>query len=208
MRARIQNNQKTKRNNGNVIKKAYLDQQVCFSVPNARLITRSGGRPAFHGNSMLMHHGAFPGIDHDLQQVTSQFLCVPPWKVDHQRAIVEHEARMREEAQAQREADKADKKALKAAEHARKQAEKAAAAAAKKAARIAAHEAKNAAAAAGGKKARKKKVADALSVVDGNQLVLRHLASNEVVGDDIGSEARALLEAEVLIAVDEENLPF
>jgi uracil-DNA glycosylase family 4 len=149
-------------------------------------------------DSMLMHHGAFPGIDHDLQQVTSQFLCVPPWKVDHQRAIAEHEARMREEAQVQREADKADKKALKAAEHARKQAEKAAAAAAKKAARIAAHEAKNAAAAAGGKKARKKK-----AKVEDAQEQLEFVVSN-----DIGDEARALLAVEAFIDSDDEDLPF
>jgi hypothetical protein len=108
--------------------------------------------------SMLMHHVAFPGIDHDLQQVTSQFLCVPPWKVDHSRAIAEHAARMREEAQAIKTAEKETKKAEKKAAHEARNAEKKAKAAEVKAAKKAAHEARNIAAAFnGGKKPRKKK---------------------------------------------------
>jgi len=108
-------------------------------------------------DSMLQHHVAFPGIDHDLQQVVSQFLCVPPWKVDHQRAIAEHEARVREEAKAVKAVEKEQKKVEKKIAHEAANAEKKAKAAADKAARKAAHEARNADAAAGGKKARKKR---------------------------------------------------
>ena len=145
--------------------------------------------------SMLMHHGAFPGIDHDLQQVTSQFLCVPPWKVDHSRAIAEHAMRMREQAQVAKTVEKEEKKATKAAEHARAQAEKAAIAAEKKAARIAAHEAKNAAAAAGGKKARKKK--GLAGVVEAEQCEFKAMLNaagraNEVCSDLGQSELLAL----------------
>jgi hypothetical protein len=117
--------------------------------------------------SMLMHHVAFPGIDHDLQQVTSQFLCVPPWKVDHSRAIAEHTARMREEAQTQKAIEKEAKKATKKAEHEARNAEKKIKAEAAKAAKKAAHEARNAAAVAGGKRGRKKK--DLAGVVEVEQ---------------------------------------
>jgi uracil-DNA glycosylase family 4 len=168
--------------------------------------------------SMLMHHGSFPGIDHDLQQVTSQFLCVPPWKVDHQRAIAEHEAKMREEAQVQREADKADKKALKAAGHTRKQAEKATAAAAKKAARIATHEAKNAAAAAGGKKVRKKRVTAKSAPVDGRQAaflrVLETARRQTRVAEDLGQSTLLALGSTHLLppgpryAVEVHGIPY
>lgn len=33
-------------------------------------------------DTMLMHHAAYPGAAHDLQNVASQFLLVPPWKAD------------------------------------------------------------------------------------------------------------------------------
>jgi uracil-DNA glycosylase family 4 len=118
-------------------------------------------------DSMLMHHVAFPGIDHDLQQVTSQFLCVPPWKVDHSRAIAEHAARMREEAQVAKTAEKEQKKVEKKIKHETANAEKAAKAAEAKAAKKAAHEARNAAAAAGGKRPRKKK--GLLAVIEAEQ---------------------------------------
>lgn len=36
-------------------------------------------------DTMLMHHGAFPGFAHRLQRVASQFLIVPPWKSEHNR---------------------------------------------------------------------------------------------------------------------------
>lgn len=86
--------------------------------------------------SMLLHHVAFPGIDHDLQQVASQFLCVPAWKVAHSRAIAEAKVQQR-----------AEEKQAKAVEREQK-----------KLARVAAHEARNAAkkAEAEARKAQKK----------------------------------------------------
>jgi uracil-DNA glycosylase family 4 len=107
-------------------------------------------------DSMLMHHAVCPGIDHDLQQVVSQYLCVPPWKVEHQRQIAEHEEKLKAEAKvakaAEKEAVKADKKAKHEAANAQKKAE----AEARKAQRMAEHVAKNASAKAE-KKARKRK---------------------------------------------------
>jgi hypothetical protein len=94
-------------------------------------------------DSMLAHHAAFPGIDHDLQQVVSQFLCVPPWKVEHSRAVKEHLAAEKEQAKAAKAEEKERAKAERKAEHDRKNAEKKAAAEARKAERIAKHEAKN-----------------------------------------------------------------
>ncbi len=79
---------------------------VCFVMPSGTLVTRSKGKPAFHGNTLLMHHAAYPGIAHDLQEVTSQFLVVPPWKTWH------------------RDAEKAKKEADKAAVAAQKQVDK------------------------------------------------------------------------------------
>jgi DNA polymerase len=136
-------------------------------------------------DTMLAHHAVCPGIDHDLQQVVSQYLCVPPWKVDHARQIAAHEARMKEEAKVakalEREAEKARKKAVHEAANAKKKAE----AAERKAKRQAEHEAKNAAAAAGGKKARKKAkpVAD---VLPGRLSLFERRESSmadEIVGD-------------------------
>lgn len=57
-------------------------------------------------DTMLMHHASSPGIAHDLQAVTSQYLVVPPWKTWH------------------RDAEKAKKEADKAAVAAQKQADK------------------------------------------------------------------------------------
>lgn len=94
-------------------------------------------------DSMLLHHVAYPGVDHDLQQVVSQHLCVPPWKVDHARAVAEFKKEEREQAKREKETEKERKKAARMAEHQRKNAEKAAEAAAKKAARQAAHEERN-----------------------------------------------------------------
>jgi uracil-DNA glycosylase len=107
-------------------------------------------------DGMLMHHGAYPGIDHDLQQGTSQCLCVPPWKVDHARAVQEHKAEEREQA-----------KAVKATEREKKKAEK-----------MAAHEARNAQLHADklarkAAKQPKKKKTDGLGLeVDSRQLIL------------------------------------
>lgn len=94
--------------------------------------------------SMLAHHAAFPGIDHDLQQVVSQFLCVPPWKVDHARQVAEYKAKEKVEAKLIKEAEKEVKKAERIAEHDRHNAELAAEKAARKAEKQAAHEARNA----------------------------------------------------------------
>jgi uracil-DNA glycosylase family 4 len=95
-------------------------------------------------DSMLMHHAAFPGIDHDLQQVVSQFLCVPPWKVDHGRQIAEYKAQEKAEAKAVKEAEKEVKKAARMSEHKTRNARLAAEKAERKAQKQAEHEARNA----------------------------------------------------------------
>jgi hypothetical protein len=61
-------------------------------------------------DTMLMHHAAFPGIAHDLQQLVAQFLVVPPWKAWRREA-------MRQADQQRREQAKADKKAARVAGH-------------------------------------------------------------------------------------------
>jgi uracil-DNA glycosylase len=94
-------------------------------------------------DTMLLHHVAYPGIDHDLQQVVSQHLCVPPWKVDHARAIAEHKAQEREELQRQKEIEKEKKKAERMAAHEAKNAQAAADKAAKSARKQADHEERN-----------------------------------------------------------------
>jgi len=68
-------------------------------------------------DSMLMHHCAYPGIDHDLQQVASQHLCLPPWKVDHACAVQEHKVEEREQAKAVKANEKALAKAARVAAH-------------------------------------------------------------------------------------------
>jgi uracil-DNA glycosylase len=94
--------------------------------------------------SMLAHHAVCPGIDHDLQQVVSQYLCVPPWKVEHQRQIAEHEAQVKVEAKAVKAAEKEIEKAARMAEHQAANEKKRAEAAERKAQRKAEHEAENA----------------------------------------------------------------
>ena len=91
---------------------------VCFVMPTGTLITRSKGKPAFHGNTMLIHHAACPGLAHDLQQVTSQFLVVPPWKTWHRQANKEAEEAAKVQAKADKEQAKADAKAEKERERA------------------------------------------------------------------------------------------
>jgi hypothetical protein len=61
-------------------------------------------------DTMLLHHAAFPGIAHDLQQLVAQFLVVPPWKAWRREA-------MRLAAEQRREQAKADKKAQRMADH-------------------------------------------------------------------------------------------
>jgi uracil-DNA glycosylase family 4 len=68
--------------NSKVTKIEVDDHIVCFSVPNETLITRSRGKPAFYGNTLLAHHAAFPGNAHRLQNVVSQFFGAGPWKAE------------------------------------------------------------------------------------------------------------------------------
>jgi hypothetical protein len=70
-------------------------------------------------DTMLLHHAAYPGIAHDLQQIVAQFLVVPPWKAWRREA-------MRLAAQQRRDQVKADKKAAKQAAHQARNAERAA----------------------------------------------------------------------------------
>jgi uracil-DNA glycosylase family 4 len=99
-------------------------------------------------DSMLAHHAACPGIDHDLQNVVSQFLCVPAWKVMHAAAIKEHEVAQKELAKQEKQRAKDEKKVARKAEHDRKNAEKAADKAARQAQKQKEHEERNVKAAA------------------------------------------------------------
>lgn len=87
-------------------------------------------------DTMLMHHAAFPGAAHDLQNVASQFLMISPWKA----------LRGAEEKQAKKDATKLEREARKAQkklEHEARNAATSDAAKARKRARVAAHEARN-----------------------------------------------------------------
>jgi uracil-DNA glycosylase family 4 len=95
-------------------------------------------------DSMLGHHGACPGIDHSLQQVASQYLCIPPWKVEHAREQAAIEAKFKEEEKARKALEAEVKKAEKKAKHEAANAEKRAKAERDKAERKARHEAENA----------------------------------------------------------------
>lgn len=56
---------------------------VCFVVPNHTLVTRSGGRPAFHGNTMVAHHDtSHSELPHDLGFVAARYFEAPRWKDD------------------------------------------------------------------------------------------------------------------------------
>lgn len=56
---------------------------VCFVVPNHTLVTRSGGRPAFHGNTMLAHHNTSQSeLPHDLGFIAARNFEAPRWKED------------------------------------------------------------------------------------------------------------------------------
>jgi uracil-DNA glycosylase family 4 len=134
-------------------------------------------------DTLLLHHAAFPGIDHDLQQVVSQFLCVPPWKVDHGRQIAEYKAQEKVEAKAVKAAEKEVKKAVRMSEHEAKNAKAAADKLVRKAAKQAEHEARNAKLHAD-KEARKErgKKNSAPDVLPG-QLTLPNVISNPIHED-------------------------
>ena len=117
-------------------------------------------------DTMLLHHAAYPGLAHDLQQVVSQFLVVPPWKawrsmankkaldeakvkVKMQKDVVKakvREAKVEEKriAKEKRDAEKAVKKEQKKVEHEARNAERAAEKAAKSLQKQKDHEARNA----------------------------------------------------------------
>lgn len=57
-------------------------------------------------DTMLMHHACFPGAAHDLQNVASQFLNVPPWKALRKN---EEKADKRDKNRALRALTKTDK---------------------------------------------------------------------------------------------------
>lgn len=96
-------------------------------------------------DTMLLHHAAYPGIDHDLQQVVSQFLCVPPWKVEHARAVAARKQEEREAVKVEKAAEKERKKVERIATHEEKNRKSAEDKAARKAQKQAEHEARNAA---------------------------------------------------------------
>lgn len=63
---------------------------VCFVVPNHTLVTRSGGRPAFHGNTMIAHHDtSHSELPHDLGFVAARYLEAPRWKDDADQKSVD-----------------------------------------------------------------------------------------------------------------------
>ncbi len=66
-------------------------------------------------DTMLQHHAAYPGIAHDLQAVTSQFLVVPPWKTWHKEAQKQAEEGAKAEKAAAKETAKEQAKAEKVA---------------------------------------------------------------------------------------------
>lgn len=71
------------------------DRIVCFTVPNETLVTRSRGKPAYYGNTMVAHHDTdHNDLPHTLGFVTTRFLETPMWKqdVDHKDANCERDA--------------------------------------------------------------------------------------------------------------------
>lgn len=109
-------------------------------------------------DTMLAHNAAFPGIAHDLQQVASQYLAVPPWKTirRQQQAAT---------AVAIKEGVKAEKAATKQAAHEERNRKSAEAAVARKAIKQAEHDARNAARASE-REAKKATTKKRISVVD------------------------------------------
>lgn len=63
---------------------------VCFVVPNHTLVTRSSGRPAFYGNTMIAHHDTDQSeLPHDLGFVAARFFEAMRWKDDADHKNVE-----------------------------------------------------------------------------------------------------------------------
>jgi uracil-DNA glycosylase family 4 len=114
--------------------------ELCIGPMNGKLI-----------DTMLLHHVGFPGLAHDLQQVATQFLVIPPWKTAHreERKSVDKALKLRD-----REAKKLAKKMDRMKAHDERNAQKKAEAEERKAQRVAEHEARNAASAAAGQKRR------------------------------------------------------
>ena len=121
-------------------------------------------------DSMLLHHAVCPGIDHDLQQAASQYLCIPPWKVEHAKRRKEFEEQQKAEAKAAKVAEKEVAKAVRITEHEAENARKKVEAEARKAKRIADHEARNAAKKVEKETRKGKKKKDARSIADPRQL--------------------------------------
>ena len=66
---------------------------VCFSVPNETLVTRSLGKPAFHGNTLTGHHVTDSELPHKLDFLSSRLTDAPKhkpgkfeWEDDEQHA--------------------------------------------------------------------------------------------------------------------------
>lgn len=87
-------------------------------------------------DTMLMHHASFPGAAHDLQNVASQFLLVPPWKADRKNEEKEAAKAVKKEA-------KSIAKSARQAAHEQRNADSASAAKERKRQRKAAHDARN-----------------------------------------------------------------
>lgn len=70
--------------NGRIRTRQVRDARiVCFSVPNESLVTRAGGRVAFHGNTMLKHRNTIANdAPHSLGFCISQYTEAPAHKDD------------------------------------------------------------------------------------------------------------------------------
>lgn len=68
---------------GSFVKSTRTCRVVCFQTPSGTLITRSHGRPAFHGNCMIAHHDTDDNdLPHNLSFIARRYFCIPMWKND------------------------------------------------------------------------------------------------------------------------------
>ena len=69
---------------GHVIRRSAIGERiVCFTVPNETLVTRSRGKPAFHGNTLMLHHDTEDNdLPHDLGFIARRYFPMPMWKAD------------------------------------------------------------------------------------------------------------------------------